>query len=155
MESGLAGLCKRRANEEESMSTKRKVDLRVVATRGKHDAKILEALAEGKTQKEAAEYAGCTPRTIRRRLEDPVFRLELDECRREVVRQTASSLAQAAATAIATLEALCAERAPHDRHKAAATLLEYDAKRQEREIEERLCALEERLGLRMKERERA
>ena len=80
-----------------------------------------------------------------------MFRLELDECRREVVRQTASSLAQAAATAIATLEALCAERAPHDRHKAAATLLEYDAKRQE----ERLCALEERLGLRMKERERA
>jgi hypothetical protein len=34
-------------------------------------------------------------------------------------------------------------------------LLDFDAKRQEREIEERLCALEERLGLRMEERERA
>jgi hypothetical protein len=150
--SGLPGCCKRLANEEESMTN---VDIRVVATRGKHDAKILEALAQGKTQKEAAEYAGCTPRTIRRRLEDPVFRLELDECRREVVRQTASSLAQAAVIAVATLEAQCADRDPWLRQKAATILLDFDAKRQEREIEERLCALEERLGLRMKERERA
>lgn len=134
---------------------KDRASLRVVATRGRFDAKLLEALAAGKTQKEAAEYAGCTTRTIRRRLEDPVFRLELDELRREVVRQTSSSLAQAASTAIATLEAQCAERDPWLRQKAAAILLDFDAKRQDREIEERLCALEERLGLRMKERERA
>ncbi len=66
-----------------------------------------------------------------------------------------SSLAQAAATAVATLEAQCADRDPWLRQKAATILLDFDAKRQEREIEERLCALEERLGLRMKERERA
>lgn len=110
------------------------------------DAALIAALAAGRTQAEAAELAGVSERTVRRRLEGAPFR-------RAVARQRAASLERAAGVlaamideAAATLRAVMADPdAPASSRVAAArTVLLLGQDLHERAgLEERIAALEE------------
>jgi hypothetical protein len=58
-----------------------------VAARGRHasDLLIVAALARGATQAEAAKAANVGVRTVRRRMQEPAFRRQVDLARRELV----------------------------------------------------------------------
>jgi hypothetical protein len=76
------------------------------AGRAQADAVLVALLASGCTQLDAAEQAGVSPRTVRRRLDDPGFRAELDEARTEMVRRTVGKLVDAGTTAASNLREL-------------------------------------------------
>lgn len=89
--------------------------------------------------------AGLSHTTVKRRMADPLFRLELDDLKRVVVQQTAASLGDAATSAVATLKALLADRDPWVRLRSATVLLDVSVKyREALELSERVGALEER-----------
>ena len=115
------------------------------ARRRRGDEQILSALAAGKSYREAAREAGLSYKTVQRRVADPLFRAELDDLKRNVVRQAAAHIANAATSAVAALEALLADRDPWVRLRAAAkildTAIDYN---QEALITDRIAALEER-----------
>jgi hypothetical protein len=76
---------------------------------------------------------------------NPLFRAELDEYRREVVRRASASLETAVGSAVATLEALLANRDPWVRLRAASALLNAAVQLRDIQVlEERLMSLEER-----------
>ncbi len=112
------------------------------APRKRGDDRVLQALAQGKTYGEAAKEAGVSRKTVQRRMASPIFRAELDDLRRSVVRQVESSLAQASISAVAALEAQLAHRDPWLAQKAATALLSFSAKAREQE----LAALEEKVA---------
>ena len=115
------------------------------APRHRGDEAILAALAAGHTYDEAATLAKVSRRTVERRMADPLFRAQLDDAKRIVVQQTAASLAQASASAIAKLEALLQHRDPWVQFKSATALVEFSIRVRESEgYEDRLAALEER-----------
>ncbi len=63
----------------------------------------LVALLAGRPLQEVADHAGCSERTIRRRLADPVIAREVREARAMAVELIANSLADAGPKAVATL----------------------------------------------------
>lgn len=63
------------------------------ASRRPGDEKIIGALAAGHPYAEAGRIVGCSERTVRRRMEDPLFRAEVDEMKAQIVEQTSASLA--------------------------------------------------------------
>jgi hypothetical protein len=67
------------------------------------DERLLVGLLEGKTAKDAAEAAGYSERTARRRLGDSGFRTRLDEAREEMFAAATARLAGAPDVAITTL----------------------------------------------------
>jgi Homeodomain-like domain len=115
---------------------------------GKHDAKLIAELAAGASHDRAAIACGCSPRTVRRRLADPRFRAGLDDARRQLFEAAFSRVTAAGQAAAATLISLLSrETPPAVRLGASRTLLESCCKfRETHELEERLRALEERLG---------
>jgi hypothetical protein len=117
---------------------------RVIARRRRGDERLLAALASGLTIPEAAKEAGLSPRTAHRRMANPLFRAELDEYRREVVRRASASLETAVGSAVATLEALMADRDPWVRLRAASAILSAAVQLKDIQVlEERLMSLEE------------
>ena len=118
---------------------------KAAARRQRGNEKLLAALAAGNTIPEAAKIAGLSPRTAHRRVADPLFPAELDVYRREIVRRSAASLETAVTSAIATLEALLADRDSWVRLRAATALLTAAVQlREVQALEDRLMALEER-----------
>jgi molybdenum-dependent DNA-binding transcriptional regulator ModE len=116
-----------------------------VARKKRHDPALLAALAAGASHSEAAKRAGCSYRTVTRRMGDPVFRAELDLLKRQVVQQSAASISTASISATATLEALLASRDEWVRLKAAGKILDVALAFQEQaQIAERIAVLEER-----------
>jgi hypothetical protein len=111
---------------------------------------ILEsALANGMTYEEAGAFAGCTGRTVARRMADPAFRRRVSLHRAQVVAETTGALVAGSAEAIATIEREMrdAERSP-DRLRAAALLLTLALRyRHAFELEVRLHEVEVRVGL--------
>ena len=67
------------------------------------DELIINALANGCTQLLAAQAAGCSVRTIQRRLADPNFRNRLDEIRRVAREEILGRLTHAASDAVDAL----------------------------------------------------
>lgn len=117
-------------------------------TRGRSsaDTVIIAALAAGRTQKEAAEAAGVTDRTVRARLERPDFRAAVARQRAATLERAAGALAALIDEAAATLrEVMADEEAPATaRVHAARTVLQLGRELHERAtFEERLAALEE------------
>jgi hypothetical protein len=113
--------------------------------RRRADEALLAALAAGHTYQEAATLANLSLRTVKRRMADPLFRLELDDVKREVTQRTAASLGDASTSAVATLKALLADRDPWVRLRSSQAILDVTIKyRETLELTERLGALEER-----------
>jgi hypothetical protein len=96
----------------------------------------------------AARQCGVSDRTVYRRLADRDFRRRLQQVRADFVRRTAGTMTAAATEAVRTLlELLKAPTAAPVRLGAARAVLEIGVKvREAAELEERLAALEERLG---------
>lgn len=110
------------------------------------DRLIIEALATGATQAEAAGLAGVSERTVRRRMADDAFAREVSVRRGDRVSELTGKLVEASFEAVRTLEAgLTAER-DSDRLRAAHQLLLLVVRyRSEGELERRLTAVERAL----------
>jgi hypothetical protein len=113
------------------------------------DAALIAALAAGATQDAAAEIAGVTARTVRRRLENPDFVERLCDERSALVERTCSRLLGLTEQAVTTLADLLADGVGESiRLRAAMGLL--DAARTWRdvgEVEERVRTLEAAIAL--------
>lgn len=115
------------------------------ARRRKGDEAVLAALAAGHTNVEAAKIARLSAKTVQRRLNDPLFRAELDELKLQVVQQTAAGLGDAATSAVFTLKKLLASRDEWVQLRSASTILDVAVKyREALELSERVAQLEER-----------
>jgi hypothetical protein len=114
------------------------------APRRPGDEKIIGALAAGHPYAEAGRSAGCSERTVRRRMEDPLFRAEVDEMEAQIVEQTSASLATLATQAIATLGPLMNDGEPWMRQKTALAVIDLSIRyREAARLDERVAMLEE------------
>jgi hypothetical protein len=116
--------------------------------RANADEQLLLSLACGATAEQAAAKAQVSVRTVYRRLEDPDFARRLRGLRAEMVQRTAAALTAAATEAVRVLLDLMkpASTGPV-RLGAARSVIELGAKLREMvELEERIKALEERVG---------
>jgi hypothetical protein len=84
---------------------------------------IVAAVASGSTQAEAAEVAGCSARTVRRRLADPTVRAALDAERTRVAHEVADALIARARAAVDRLARVVDSGADRDAVAAARVLL--------------------------------
>jgi hypothetical protein len=103
----------------------------------------------GATVESAARQAGVSESTARRRLRDPAFQQQLQILRSDVVQRTAGALTAAATEAVRTLLELQKPSAPPAvRLGAARSILDIGIKlRESADLEERLSALEQQLGV--------
>ena len=111
------------------------------------DTLLIAQLAGGATQDHAAAV-GCSRRTIVRKLQDPAFLIQLDEARTQLFAAAFNRIVAAGQVAAGTLISLLSRETPAAvRLGAARTLLEASVKfRAENELEQRLRALEDKLG---------
>jgi hypothetical protein len=109
---------------------------------------ILAALATGATAAEAAAIAKVSVRTVRRRLSDESFRLQVTDARREVLDSAIAKVSASSVSAVQTLTSLLElAQPPSVRLGAAKAVLDFGIRlRSEREIQERLTAIEEHLA---------
>ena len=118
----------------------------MAARAGQTDA-ILEALSVGLPITEAARRAGCSERTVSRRLAEPGFRRELNAYRDRGVAEAVGVLSSAARKAVTTLVMLCDDESPSVQLGAAKALLGALAQlRESVTLANRIATLEERLG---------
>jgi hypothetical protein len=117
--------------------------------RRKADHQLLAALACGATVESAARQAGVSESTAYRRLADPIFCQQLQATRADMIQRTAGALTAAATEAVRTLlELQKAAAPPAVRLGAARSVLEIGIKmREAADLEERLSALEQQLGV--------
>ena len=122
-----------------------------MAQRGRRNAdhQLLRAFACGATVEGAARQAGVSESTAHRRREDPVFRRQLQALRADLVQRTAGALTAASTESVRTLLELQKPSAPPAvRLGAARSILEIGIKmREAADLEERLSALEQQLGV--------
>jgi hypothetical protein len=118
-------------------------------TRKKAEDALLLALACGASVESAARQCGLSERTVYRRLAEPAFRQRLQQLRTDMVQRTAGALTAAATEAVRTLlELQKAAAPPAVRLGAARSILEIGIKvREAADLEERLSALEQQLGV--------
>jgi hypothetical protein len=122
-----------------------------MAQRGRRNAdhKLLMAFVCGATLESAARQAGVSESTAQRRLDDPVFQQQLQALRADMIQRTAGALTAAATEAVRTLLELQKPATPPAvRLGAARSVLEIGIKlREAADLEERLSALEQQLGV--------
>ena len=113
------------------------------------DDVLVVQLAAGATHGQAAEAAGCSERTVDRRLTDPEFRARVEQTRAATFARTAALLVDAAAEAVTELARLAREaEAEPVRVSAIRTLLGLGQQwHDSTSVEARLAALETRLGI--------
>jgi hypothetical protein len=108
---------------------------------------LLAALAAGASYVDAAKQAGVHERTVRRRMDDPDFRRQVDQLRGEVVARAVAMLSSASVEAVETLRRLLGSEMDFARLAAARSILELGAKYREAEdLAVRLEVLEQRLA---------
>jgi len=117
-------------------------------SRHNRDAVIVEALARGECQTTAAQRAGCSVTTIRRRLDDSTFRERVERFRVEMLDAAAGKLGAKVEQAVTTLSELMAETMPPAvRLGASRAVCDFAMRiRESLSWERRLTALEERLN---------
>jgi len=107
------------------------------------DELIVAALATGKSYPAAAAEAGVSPRTVRRRLQEPAFAERVARARTAYVDQTTAQLHAASASAVSVLRELLAAESLPIRMRAAIALLQVAPRwRDEAELERRLQQVE-------------
>src|SRR6516164_2260579 len=89
---------------------------------------LVIALARGATVEEAAKASGVSSATAWRRLRDPAFRLQIDQCRGEVLDAAVGRLAELSTTALDGLANLLVNDNPKLRLAAIRTVLEFQFK---------------------------
>jgi hypothetical protein len=116
--------------------------------RSNADHLIVAALAAGSTIQEAATGAHVNERTVRRRLDDPAFRAQIEEARRAAIDLAVARLSDSAAFAATTLRELAgAAESETVRLGACRTLLELALKwREHGDLAERITVLEREAG---------
>lgn len=113
--------------------------------RRKGDATLLAALAAGQSYEDAAEAAGVSKRTARRRMTEPAFRAEVDALRSDMLARAVGRMAGLVDEAAETLRDVMRDPdAPAGaRVSAARAVLQLGADLRERlELAERVQALE-------------
>lgn len=117
-------------------------------SRHNQDDVIVDALARGECQTTAAQRAGCSVTTIRRRLDDPQFRNRIERFRVEMLDAVAGKMGANVEQAVTTLTALMAEPMPPAvRLGAARAVCDFALRiRESLSWERRLTALEEGLN---------
>jgi len=110
------------------------------------DVLLAGALAGGATQVDAAARVGVSPRTVRRRLEDPEFVSQVERLRAQAAEKVLQALSDAIVGAVATLAELSQPPAPPPvRLAASRALLDQHLRySQAVDLERRLRALEAR-----------
>jgi hypothetical protein len=119
------------------------------ATHKKADRTLLAALACGATVENAARKAGLSERTVYRRLASAEFRERLIQERIDLVQRTAGMLTGAGPASVKTLVDLQNDPAAAAavRRRSARDVLEMGLRFRERaDLEQRIAAIEERLG---------
>ena len=108
------------------------------------DAMLIVALASGRTQKDAAAEAGCSAKTVQRRLQDPTFSRQVREARGPMFAESLGQLAAAQSEAVTTLKWLLCSADQRIRLMAATKIVELGSKlRDQIEIDARLSDLEQ------------
>lgn len=112
------------------------------------DDLLAAALGAGLTYNRAAEVAGVSRATAGRRMADPSFRAQVERLRRNHVGRVEVRLADLSGRALDALDDLLADRdSPAQRLGAARAVLDGVLRfREAAEVEDRLAALEARLG---------
>ena len=101
-------------------------------SRHNQDDLIVEALARGEGQTRTAALAGCSVSTVRRRLEDPDFRIQIDRFREAMLDDAAGKLGATVEKAVRTLESLLDDDSPPAvRLAAARSVVEFTFKSRE------------------------
>lgn len=116
-------------------------------TRHNADDQLIEALARGQTQTEAAQLAGCSVRTVARRLTDAGFAGRVETFRDALLEQGAARMGGLVELAATTLRQLmeATDSPPAAKLGAAKTVIDAALKlRDTLLIEKRLAALEAR-----------
>ena len=121
-----------------------------MAGKSRHDQDdvIVEALARGECQTAVAKLAGCSATTIRRRLENPEFRNQIERFRETMLDSAAGQLGAILNKAVATLEGLLVKSTPPAvRLAAAKSVIELTIRTREvLSWEKRIAELESRLN---------
>ena len=114
------------------------------------DGLLAAALGAGLTYGRAAEVAGVSRATAGRRMTDPSFRAQVEHLRRDHARRIEVRLADLSTRAVEALDDLLADPdSPAQRLGAARVVLDGVLRfREAAEVEDRLAALEERIGAR-------
>ncbi len=123
------------------------MSLPVARPRRAVDDTLVAALAAGRTYDDAASAAGCSARTVDRRMTDPGFRRRVQELRAATFTRTAALLVDGAAEAVAQLRDLM-RTADSDAARvsaARAVLTLAPTWRDAVEIESRVAELAERV----------
>jgi len=92
-------------------------------SRDPKDELIVDALATGATYADAGKTAKVSPRTVRRRMEDPEFRADVNAARRERIQSIRGRLAVAGVDGVAVLAQLASEAASESVRLGAARAL--------------------------------
>lgn len=117
------------------------------ATRHDADDLLIVALAGGKTHKDAAESAGVSVRTVRRRLADPAFKAEVQQARAALVSDAAGRLTSGMTAAVIQLQKLLFHDDPVIQLRAAVKAIELGVRLHEvTDLEKRLSELEQQTG---------
>lgn len=102
------------------------------------------AISSGSTIVEAAERAGISERTVRRRLDNPDYKVEISRLRGKLLDAAVGKLVAATTDAAATMQALLEADSEHVRLGAAKGILEFGLSLQEAlETQTRITTLEE------------
>ena len=116
--------------------------------RERKEARLVLALAAGANATAAARRAGCSRRTVFRRLQDPSFCRAVGTARGQILSRATARLARTSTQAVATLEKLLDDGSASVRRMAAKSLLDSLARLTDlAEVEERIAELETASGL--------
>jgi hypothetical protein len=115
----------------------------------KGDARLIPALASGKSQEEAAASAALSRATVVRRLNDPAFRAEVRRVQSEMVEKVTGLLAEGAAEGARKLKELLSAESESVQLGAVRSLLDFSLRLREEaaaeELRQRIESLEELL----------
>ncbi len=111
------------------------------------ETRLVFALAAGACATVAARKAGCSRRTVFRRLKDPEFLRAVGARRGQILSRATCRLARTSTQAVDTLQKLLDDGNPGVRRMAAKSLLDSLARLSDlAEVEERLAELEAALA---------
>ncbi len=108
------------------------------------ETKLIEDLARGASNSEAARRSGVSVRTVHRRVLDPEFRSMVAEARREMIATATGRLASAAEGAVETLTLLLESESDSVRLGASRAILDNLLRfRESEELSDRVRQLEQ------------